>query len=146
MTQDRSDYESWREVNGGDFSRFDYLRGVLVSKEVHADGVIAVWKLLRPDFIEVEGMVFLREEFREEKFQDLKSRGMQPAEIEFWMNLLAVGAVLDQLPAAALAEMLPDLRQSWEDALEKAFPGGRFDVRLIEDDGDDFLVFQQRVE
>jgi len=146
MNTSKSDlpsYNQWRSSNGEGFSLFDFLRGVIVTGAIEPDPLIAFWKLLLPDLVEHEGMVFLQENFRWERYRTLRDEGRSPHQIEYWMNLLGISTLLEGLPIDRVEELSRDIVFCWRARLAEKFPDRCFQVEICEDDGDTFVVFYQ---
>ncbi len=143
MNSNLIDYQKWKDLNGEDFSLFDYLRGSLASGECSPDIVVSFARLLFPEFLEKEGMIFLKEQFSQEKFDQFRSQGMEPSKIEYWINLLAVSDLITSLPDSFVKELTLNIKRSWETCLAESYPKKIFNVDLIQDDDDMFLVFNQ---
>jgi hypothetical protein len=138
-----SDFQEWRNANADGFTLFDYLRGNLVTEEVESDVIVAVFELLLPRFVEVENMVFLEEEFSENKLSDL-SRGRSNKEIEYWMNLLNISSLFESVQKSVIQEMALSIKASWLARLRDTFPNKVFEVNLVEDGEEWLIAFNQK--
>ena len=56
---------------------------------------------MRRDTGVVDGLVLVSELFSSEKLAELRSRGLSPDEIEYWMNLFSVDGFLEGVPGAS---------------------------------------------
>jgi hypothetical protein len=142
------DYERWRLANlPNPFSLLDYVHGVVSANDLAADIIIAIAQLVWPHFIEVDGVVYLAEQYSEARLSELTSNGR--ADAEYWMNLVSVDGLLHELKggsaeyALSLAELLS---RSWAAKLSQEFPQRVFDVRVQADAtvGDVCVVFTEQ--
>jgi hypothetical protein len=136
-------YQLWKSRNNIANSLFDYMRESLLADDCSPDIIVCVFRLLFPDFLEKDGMIFLKEQFSQEKFDQLRSQEMEASKIEYWTNLLAVSDLMPSLPHSFMEEIIFKIRKSWETCLAEAYPGKNFNVELVPDDNDIFLVFNQ---
>lgn len=149
MTASMKDFERWRSANAGqEFSLFDYAYAALCDTRAGADLALAMTKLVWPRFVEVEGCVFLGEQYSLAKESELRSRGFTGPDLEFWINLFSVDGLVRGLPSTSAdheEELALLLRDSWDAKLKKDFPDRFFLVRIVRDEdvGDVCLVFTQ---
>jgi len=143
MSVELVDYERWRAVNKSGFTLFDYLRAKQMAGECSPDILVSYSKLFFPEFVQIEEMIFLKEQFRQDNLDRLRSQGIFSSKMEYWMNLLAVGDLIPLVPDLFSEEILQKIKRCWEVSLNDAFPEKTFEVRLVYDDGDTFLVFFQ---
>lgn len=143
-----TDFNNWKRLNSSmpasiPFSLYDYLFHKVSNKSgTGTDVFFAFLELLYPTFIEHEGYIFLKENFKEDYFQRLKSENSQ---VEYWMNLLTVDSYFDdddewEEKSRTLAKAMVEI---WQMKLKKEFPHREFVVRYLEDNevGDYGLTF-----
>jgi hypothetical protein len=101
-------------------------------------------RLLWPDFVEVNGMVFLREEQRAQPdladVAETLKRFSNRTQMEQEFNLVEVPMLFASAAGAddqAILELANSLRDTWLAKLERDFPGRRFVVEVLEGDLDD---------
>ncbi len=117
-------YDDWRAANSPlPFSMFDYAHGVLREAKVSGDVVVALASLVWRMFIEVEQLVFLAEEYSEEKAQALSRRGVTGPDLEYWMNLFSVDGFFQNIAGTEEDEerLASLLVQSWTAKLSIEF-------------------------
>ncbi len=140
-----TDLEKWKNLNKGkNFSLYDYLFQVAKLKKLNSDIYFAFLELFWPSFFIYNNYVFLKENFSEEKFNELVGLNEK---IEFWMNFLSIDPYFEnddegKEKAEALAQILVD---TWQSKLKKDFPDFKFTVEYVYDTkcGDYGLTFYQ---
>lgn len=68
-TDQMSDFQQWKQINGDDFCLWDYLAGVS-----NIEVTLAFTKVFLPDFGEHEGGIFLSEAFNLEIYEHWKAK------------------------------------------------------------------------
>ncbi|MGL4540357.1 MAG: hypothetical protein ACRCU0_05210 [Candidatus Rhabdochlamydia sp.] len=136
-------FAKWKELNKGNkFSLYDYIFHINKLKKVDSDIYFAFFELFWPSFIIYKDYILLKENFSEEKIEDLIKR---EEKVEFWMNLFITDAYFknDDEKSEFLAR---SLMQVWQAKLEKDFPTKNFIVKYICDEeyGDYGLTFYQK--
>ena len=134
------DYQKWRSVNGDCFSLFDYLRGSLISGESSPDIIVSFARLVFPKFLEKDDMLFIEELFKQPKLDQFRLQGLNSVEIEYWMNLLDLSEVFVSFPYSFVVELSLKIKRTWEEEITALYPDKRFDVVVIDDEGDTFLT------
>jgi len=144
------DYRRWKHENVGKrFSLFDYVYGVLRTKEISADLLVGVADLLRPDFVVEQGSVFLRSEFDNAVVGQLRSQAGRPQDVELWANMFCVDGIFHQLKdssKAAVEFLAVRIRDSWAAKLRLDFPERTFEVSVYRDNdvGDVCVSFYEQ--
>ncbi len=147
MRSNLRDYERWRSSNLPEsFSLFDYIHAIMKTKQISADLVIALARLLWPDFVEINGRVFLAEQYSEAKLHELRTQGFNETEAQYWMNLFSVDGLLGAQESSHPdyeGEFAAILECSWSAKLAMDYPGRHFMVRTVQDEdaGDICIVF-----
>jgi hypothetical protein len=139
------DFEKWKELNKDNkFSLYDYI--FHVTKQVNSDIYFAFLELFWPSFVVCKNYTILKENFSEEKFEDLIKR---KEKVEFWMNLILIspyfeGEKNEKKKAESLTHSLVEI---WQAKLKKEFPDKNFVVQYVFDKeyGDYGLTFYQAV-
>lgn len=137
-------YDDWLKANGKGFSLFDYLYGEITQYGAPADIVWAVAKLTWPEFVMVDGRVFLKECFTEEKYASLRNEGRAPKEMEYWMNMVNVGGLFAEGDGTKLAAVAATFSAAWPAKAKQDCPSLEFDCEVIEDDGDTFITLHRK--
>lgn len=137
-------YEHWKAINSPSFNLYDYIHGIFLKNEASPDLGFAFLKLIWPDFIEVSGFVFLKENYRGDKIDALKETVRSDDELEFWINLTSLESIFPE-SYEQLARLITDeLVAAWQCKLKSDFPDKTFFVRCIEDDGEKHITFSQK--
>jgi hypothetical protein len=146
---DVSRYEQWKAVNPSDsFSWFDYAHCVLRDGQIAGDFAIAIARLVWPAFVEVQGLVFLADQYSDEKMSDLLGQGIVGQQLEYWMNLFSVDGFFSGVESSTQEDeeqLARILAGAWKAKLGAEFPARDFVVEIVRDDdvGDLCLVFVQ---
>jgi hypothetical protein len=131
-------FEDWKAANvERTFGWVDYAHSVLKEHQVPGDFAIAMAQLLWPEFIEVEGSVFLAEQYSSGKALRLEGQGFKGAELEYWMNLFSVDGFLDGVDSATEEDeeqLATLLVKTWQAKLRADFPLRSFRVLAVRDD------------
>ena len=142
------DYEHWRQALGKhDMGFWDYLS---VRADFELAGAFA--KLFWPDFIEVEGYIFLAEHYSEATFRRWQEKTQDRGSIELVINEVHIYDLFmadknTQVHPTLFAFLRRILADSWECALNSAFSDRQFDFHLG-DEPDTYgptLTFCQRL-
>ena len=140
------DFEKWKELNKNNkFSLYDYIFHIAKLKKVDSDIYFAFFELFWPSFIIYKNYILLKENFSEEKIEDLIRKNEK---VEFWMNFFITDPYFEneeneEVKSESLAW---SLLQIWQAKLEKDFPDKKFIVQYICDEeyGDYGLTFYQK--
>ncbi len=140
------DYEKWKQANVGKFSLYDYLHGVLSTQPQSPDLTFAYLKLLWPDFYSYNDQVFLKEEFEEQKYKGLVKQGYSGPELEYWMNLLNIDGLLNNMTTEQARYIGKSVASIWDKKLAIDFPSQRFNTECIIEGEDDevYVVFRHQ--
>ncbi len=136
-----SNYATWQKANSPQpYSLFDYVYGAGRSANIPADLFIAFAKLVWPDFVEIDGRIFLAEQYSKTKHEELLKNGSSTQEAQYWMNVFSVDGLFLEIAGdtpehwEAFAAIL---RDSWEAKLRRDYPSRKFEVRVLRDENDD---------
>ncbi|GAB6262869.1 hypothetical protein [Photobacterium sp. R1] len=127
---------------GRNVSGFDYLHAAYKSQELAADFILWFARLFCPDFKTVDGAVFISELFDTERYQELLSNGHSSTQAQFWLNLLEITGLFDDLSIDQAMEIAEFLADSWNSKLNKEFEGTSTLARAIcdEETGEVFVT------
>ena len=133
------DYEKWKEANlGHRFTLYDYVGCKLQDiSEYQDDLMFALSRLYWPDFLSIDGFIFLKEIFDESSYFNYKQ---QQDGVEYWMNLLLTENFYQDLDLAV--EFASVLKETWGAKLKLEFPDKQFTIDVF-DDEDFGLTFYQ---
>lgn len=122
-------YQEWTKYNPDSFTKWSYLRN-----EVRAEDVVLLTTLLWPNFIEIDGIVFLAENFNEKTYRKQKRKA-------HW-NASEYGAIVNHIhledafneddipPHCVMVYIGKIMRQMWECRLSTLFAKKAFVVTL----------------
>lgn len=129
------DFTSFASANVGRMvSGFDYLHAVYKSQGLAVDFILWFARLFWPDFKTVDGMIFVSELFSAERYQELLGNGHSPTQAQFWMNLLEITGLFDDLPADEALGIAESLANSWNSKLQKELGVSSTPARAIVDE------------
>lgn len=140
------DYESWRSANQPQgFSLFDYVHAIMSTNDLPTDLLLAMARLLWPEFVAFDGMVFLKEQFSLARVQE-HGRSDDESTTEYWINLLSVDGFFSYSHSDKLSQdeaFANILAEAWRAKLRADFPDRSFDVKVMVDEsvGDILLTF-----
>jgi hypothetical protein len=137
MKEFLSDYPKWQEVNSDhNFSLFDYIHGVFTIEDLSFDLAIAFLNLCWPDFTMIDDLVFLKEEFSEERYQKLIQGEVCGSEIEYWMNMLCISCLVKCQSISAGNEFASKLTLIWKTKLKIDYPDKEFYFQYFQENSD----------
>jgi hypothetical protein len=145
------DFQAWKQSNAGTFfSLYDYIDGIIQSRELPSDFCIAFLKLIYPSFLLSENGVFLAEEYDQTKLDRLVNEGCQGKQLEYWMNILNIDGYLristEEFSIEQCLFFSNLLREIWLQKLSKDFPEKKFVVECIQEtdsDNEVYITFYQ---
>ena len=146
-----ADFQNWKFANSTqEFSAIDYVYGVIQTKRLHPDFMVCILALLWPDFIEIDGRIFLRSAYSAHRHDEFLSKaGGGSDDSEYWMNLTMLDALFESDDGHILTEhankFLDALAEMWRARLQLLYPTGQFKVTVINDaeSGDFGITFSQ---
>lgn len=142
MKNELLDYQNWVSANQSKrFSLFDYVHAKLNFDRVSPDLAVALLNLYWPTFQEIDGWVFLEEEFSKEKYQELASSNN--SQLEYWMNLINLESIFSLAPVETQEYVALKITEMWKAKLKIDFPEKKFIVKKFIDEGEAYCVFYQ---
>jgi len=132
------------------FGCYDYLHWEWSRAQLHPDFLVAMLKLFSPDFVEIEGHVFLVDRFDEVRYEQIKANS-QAEGVEFWMNCLLLEDYFvwhEKIVVENAMYVLETLSKLWLQKLKADFPERSFETVIFGgEDAEDFgLTFRQRAD
>ncbi|WP_126283745.1 hypothetical protein [Burkholderia stagnalis] len=114
-------------------SGLDYVHTVYKDQGLVYDFIFHFARLFCPDFVVVNGGVFVSELFRGEKYENLLNGGDAIHEIQFWMNLLEITGMFDDIYSDQAAEIAKLIAESWNAKMQREFGDLSVPARVISD-------------
>ena len=113
-------------------SIYTLIYWLIQDKKINPETIFIFSELFWPEFIKINGFVFLKEKFSENAFNEYITRKSNP---EYWINLLTLDDFFSELEDAetkskALAKILMEM---WQEKLKKDFPCMNFTVAYLAD-------------
>lgn len=135
MSDNKSfDFNSFVAANEGQHvTGFDYLHTLYKSHGLAADFVLYFTKLFWPDFKVIDGLVYLSEMFEPERYRSLLDEGRKSTEAQYWMNLLEITGLFDELPTDDAMFIAEALAASWNSKMIIEFGSTLMPARAIRD-------------
>lgn len=123
MSQDKSfDYKSFVAANAGrQISTIDYLHTIYKAQNLPPDFVLWFAKLFWPEFKIVDGRIFVAELFDAEIYQRYLDERRSQGAAQFWLNLLEVTGVFDDLSVEQAMMVAEMLSKCWNAKLHEDF-------------------------
>lgn len=116
------DYASFVDANAGKkVSRIDYLHMMLQLKELPDDFVVSLSRLFSPDFIVLDGVVFVSDLFDSARYDELRGAGHSQTSVQYWMNLLEITGLFENLPSDEAFSIATSVARSWNAKLQEEF-------------------------
>lgn len=116
------DFASFRVDNAHHLvSGFDYIHAIHHTQRLPADFALCMAKLYWPEFIRVDGWIFVKETFDEAYYLSLLESDNSPAKNQFWMNLLEVTGLFENLSLPQSTVVVNALAGNWNAKLASEF-------------------------
>ena len=129
------DFASFRVDNAHHLvSGFDYIHAIHHTQRLPADFALCMAKLYWPEFVRVDGWIFVKETFDEAYYLSLLESDNSPAKNQFWMNLLEVTGLFENLSMPQSTVVANALAGSWNAKLASESGPSFAQARAIVDD------------
>lgn len=129
------DFASFRVDNAHHLvSGFDYIHAIHHTQRLPADFALCMAKLYWPEFIRVDGWIFVKENFDEAYYLSLLESDNSPAKSQFWTNLLEVTGLFENLSMPQSTVVANALAGNWNAKLASEFGPSFAQARAIVDD------------
>lgn len=120
----------------------NYIFRVCKEYSIPGDFLYALAKFAYPDFKRIGRMIVLADKYSDEQYQQYLGQKMGDADIEAWFNLVNIDCYFaDGVDAKVISDFGDIICALWKLKLEKEFPDERFEVGVLEDEGEYFLHF-----
>ncbi|WP_323158411.1 hypothetical protein [Pseudomonas viridiflava] len=136
------DFASFRADNAHHLvSGFDYIHAVHHTQRLSADFALCMAKLYWPEFVRVDGWIFVKETFDEAYYLSLLESDNSPAKNQFWMNLLEVTGLFENLSMPQSTVVANALAGSWNAKLaSESGPSFAQSRAIVDDEGCEVFV------
>ncbi|TCW85637.1 hypothetical protein C5O80_10750 [Burkholderia sp. SRS-46] len=129
------DFASFVSVNSpASVSGFDYVHTVYKCHALDYDFLFHFGKMFFPDFKVVDGAVFVSELFDDEKYKRMLGGGDVIREIQFWINLLEITGMFDDIDTDQAVELANLIVDGWNAKLQREFGEVSVPARVLCDD------------
>jgi hypothetical protein len=146
LAKQENSYARFVQVNSPKpVSGIDYVRSIYKAFELPDDFVLWFARLFLPDFVVVEGRMFVAELFDRARFDELRRAGHSDVSAQFWINLLEITGLFDDMSCSEAIEFAERLTKSWNGKLESDYGESPDRARVIHDEskGEVFVVIGQ---
>lgn len=136
-------FDEFLESNrGSSVSGYDFLHAVYISKDIPEDFLIWFARLMWPDFMEVDGKIYVSDLFDAERYQGLIKEGRTESQSQFWMNLLEITGLFNEISDVQAKYLAQRIADSWAAKMRRDFGGTCEGARMIADEetGEVFVV------
>lgn len=141
MKVELSDFQRWVKANEGQkFTLFDYIHAMNIEEQFGIDLFYAISKLIWPEFYELNGYLYLKEEFDNLRYQELKQQLSSESEVGYWMNMLNLDGMLPTQTEKFYSYLGELLKTTWEAKLSNEYPDSDYVVEYIKNDEDEFFI------
>ncbi|KJH65006.1 MULTISPECIES: hypothetical protein [Acinetobacter] len=111
-------FESFKNVNQPDFfSEVEYIYAIFKIKTLPLDLLLKTVNLVCPNFLIIEGHIFLSNEFDENKFKDLREK-YEIGKVQFWMNLIEITNFHEEITEEQALLLAGKIVDSWNAKIE----------------------------
>jgi len=114
-------------------SRIDYIHAVYKIHDVPSDFIISMMELVSPTFIEIDGLAFISSQFNKDEYQKMLSEGHTVNAAQFWLNLLEISGLFEDVETETCLELGQVLCEAWNLKLLAKFPNTCELARVIHD-------------
>ncbi|EMN6203186.1 hypothetical protein WB527_004139 [Vibrio vulnificus] len=129
------DFAMFSNANKGkDVSGFDYLHAVYQSQGLTPDFVLWFSRLFSPEFKVVGGQIYISVLYSQEIYNELLKEGHEHSQVQFWMNLLEITGLFNDLSIEQAMEFAQMVVNSWNFKLNKEFNELTAKARMIYDE------------
>lgn len=105
-------FESFKEANKPNFfGDIEYIYTILKIKQLPLDFLFKIVSLVFPSFLELDGCLFLANEFDQKKYENLKETTED--NIQFWMNLIEFTSLHEDLSEEVALLLASKIADSW---------------------------------
>ncbi|PJF05204.1 hypothetical protein [Acinetobacter seifertii] len=106
-------FESFKNINKPNFfGDTEYIYSIFKIKELPVDLLFKILNLVFPDFLINENHIFLASEFDQDKFDNLR-KVEETNEAQFWMNLIELTSLHDEMTAEQTLLIAKKIVDSW---------------------------------
>ena len=132
MKQLMPDFSRWVKANvEKQFGELDYLYGKCAEQSIAPDLFLAFAHFLRPTFVLVGGMLFLKDSAHKQNADEF--RLMSGREKECWINLRTLSDIFPSFSRQQVLHLSQIAKASWEDCIGREFPSEDVTVELLDD-------------
>jgi hypothetical protein len=127
-------------------SSIDYLHAVFKLYELPDDFLLCMARLFSPDFIIVDGLVFLSEKFELDTYKKCLDEGKSPSEIQLWLNLIEVTGLFEGIEVENALSLAHSIETMWNQKIRSHDDNEAKGVARViyeKDDGEIFVTIDQ---
>ena len=139
-------YERFEHMNSPKrVSEIDYVQSLYKSMKIPDDLVLRFFRIAWPNFVLLDNRVFVADIFDRQRYEELRNSGHSESSAQFWMNLLEITGVFDEMQSQQAIEIAQILSSSWNGKLDKEYDESAGRARVIHDEatGETFVAIGQ---
>ncbi len=124
----------FQRANGNKkLSEMDYVQAVYATTSLHFDFLISYARLFSPEIKVVDGRAFILELFDSERHQELMAATQDADHAQYWMNLLEITGLFDELTTEQATELAKIIAACWNRTLLAGHESSCGEARYIAD-------------
>jgi len=123
--------------NGKKLNELDYLHAIYKFNDVHIDLVSSFSMLFNPKLELINGDLFIRDIFSIDKYDSFISEGKQIKEVQYWMNLIEITSIFENIELSKAQELAKSIEESWNNKISKLYPNSDINAFVINDQNTD---------
>lgn len=114
VTNQESSYEKFKTANSPkSLTGIDYVRFIYKAFDLPVDFILYFSRLWWPNFLVIDNRIFLSDLFDSERHASLLLSEQDAASAQFWMNLLEITGLFDDLEEVQALEVAENLVSCW---------------------------------
>lgn len=134
-------FDSFRLANPEkEVSGIDYLRAIYKAQIIDGDFLVWFARLFWPEFKLIDGLVFVETLFNADRYREFVGCGKTAKDAQYWMNLLEITGIFDELTHAQARELADVVAATWNSKMLASLGVVKTPARVV-DDGDTGEVF-----
>ncbi|USX11871.1 hypothetical protein NHH88_19440 [Oxalobacteraceae bacterium OTU3CAMAD1] len=127
---------------GRNVGGYDYVHAVHKTANLSGDFLIWFGKLMWPQLVEMNGLIYISDLYSNERYENFISGGRSKKQAQFWMNLLEISGIFDDLPDEQMKLLAKNIAECWSAKIRQDFGENHEGARVIvdEENGEVFVV------
>jgi hypothetical protein len=131
ITEEAKNYISGKPYQ--DMNDLDYIYNVFRTIKLPDDFILSLSHLFLPEMITLNDYIFLKQEFKQDVYDDYIKQGMPYREIQSWMNNIVITDLFENITYSNAVIFANSLTVSWNLVIQDKFPKGIGYAKTLED-------------